>query len=224
MVLGQTDSIYPLLQFPTSFSEKVKQGLPTQEQHARDNPQDLTTVDEHLREAEIRDEERMNSRYNMWLTHYPYEHDKEARTENRVPNYYKAVERTCHSCIITVECTVLYQFTFHPELQTPPKIIAAQLWNHFAEIGINYEPSRAVLTCKGPPKPFLHPETKQYIGYWPKTKPAYKIKPLFTFSGELDAFPLRRKYELSRSKLTYTAWLQSAKITEIMQLNKINIA
>ena len=225
--LVRTDSIYPLLHFPTSFSDKVKQGLPTQEQHARDNPQDFTTVDEHVRDAEEQDQQRIDTRHNMWLTNYPYEHDKEeieARAEERLPNYYKAVERACHTCMITIERTVLYQFTFHPELQTPPKVIAAQIWNHLADIGIQYEPSRAVVTCKGPPRPFLHPETKQYIGYWPKIKPAYKIKPLFTFSGELDAFALRRKYELSHTKLTYTAWLRSAKITDIMKLNKINIA
>ena len=176
--LVRTDSIYPLLHFPTSFSDKVKQGLPTQEQHARDNPQDFTTVDEHVRDAEEQDQQRIDTRHNMWLTNYPYEHDKEeieARAEERLPNYYKAVERACHTCMITIERTVLYQFTFHPELQTPPKVIAAQIWNHLADIGIQYEPSRAVVTCKGPPRPFLHPETKQYIGYWPKIKPAYTV-------------------------------------------------
>ncbi len=52
----------------------------------------------------------------------------------------------------------------------------------------------------------------------------FHIKALFTHSGDLDCFYLRKKFETSRSKLTFVCWLRSAKIPQILILNKVELA
>jgi hypothetical protein len=90
--------------------------------------------------------------------------------------------------------------------------------------GFEIYSTRTMIKCKAPKRPYIHPNTRQYVGYHPQTKPEYHVDPQFTFGGDLDAFSLRRKYENTRCKLTYVTWLKSAKIDQIMKLNNIEIA
>jgi hypothetical protein len=62
------------------------------------------------------------------------------------------------------------------------------------------------------------------IGHQPECKLEYYIEPQFTHSGDLDCFALQKKYEMSRSRLTFVCWLRSPKIPQIMVLNKLEFA
>jgi len=213
--LTRTDSIYPNLKGVRSFSLVVK-GTST-------NLDNIKIEDGHSQGTEEEDEEfsqdpepqtdqeKIDKRKAHWQSQFLIKYYKEttsATMEGRITNLYKAAEKAAQISLLQIQRTVLYKFKFNPDYQIPATTIAIQLWNHFEAYGFELSLNK----CKEPSKPYLHPETRKYIGHQPECKMEYHIEPQFTHSGDLDCFSLRKKYELSRSKLTFICWLRSAKI------------
>ena len=109
-----------------------------------------------------------------------------ATMEGRIANLYKAAEKAAQISLLQIQRTVLYKFKFNPEYQVPATTIATQLWNHFESYGFELSMGTSTFKCKEPSKPYMHPETRQYIGHQPECKRQYNIEPKFTHSGDLD--------------------------------------
>ena len=57
----------------------------------------------------------------------------------------------------------------------------------------------------------------------PECKPQYHLKIQLTFGGHVDALSLRREFERSQMHLIYQAWLQSARLQEILEQNQLQM-
>jgi hypothetical protein len=170
--LVRTNSIYPNLEGVCSFSLVVKGAavdLDTRIKLENDNPDgNQETNAEFSQDPEPKtDQEKILQRKDHWLSHFLVEYVKEterASLEGRIANLYKATERAAEISLLTIQRTILYKFKFHPELKTPPTVLAAQLWNHFESYGFDLSINTSTFKCKEPSKPYLHPETRKYIG------------------------------------------------------------
>ena len=228
--LVRTDSIYPNLEGLLPFNLVVKgtskdpDYIKVEEGHSQGQEEEV----QHSQDPEPRtDQEKIDQRKSHWLSHFLVEYYREttsATMEGRIANLYKAAEKAAQISLLQIQRTVLYKFKFNPDYQVPATTIATQLWNHFESYGFELSIGTSTFKCKEPSKPYMHPETRQYIGHQPECKRQYNIEPKFTHSGDLDCFYLRKKFETSRSKLTFVCWLRSAKIPQILILNKVELA
>ncbi len=64
----------------------------------------------------------------------------------------------------------------------------------------------------------------QYNEPLPPMKPGYNPKIMFTHAGQLDHMSLRRQYEQTQTRLTYSAWLKSIRIPDLMKKHNVELA
>ena len=218
--LARTKSIYPTLDQSKSFSSIVKGYIEPKEEEERHE------VPPPRPQTPFNATQKLMKRQEHWEHQFNYEFNKEvtdAVLESRIANWYSATEKAAYQCKLEIPKSVLYSISFHPELETPPHILAKQVWNYLETHGFNISPTSEVITCVDTPKEHIDSELDMYTGPIPDCKPEYRPKIQINFAGQIDAFSLRRQYERSESKLTYATWLQSAKIPEILKNNQLQM-
>jgi len=187
--LVRTNSIYPNLEGVRSFSLVVKgtsnnlDNIKIEEGQSQGQEED---EEQHSQDPEPQtDQERIDKRKSHWQSHFLVEYYKETTS---------ATEKAAQISLLQIQRTVLYKFKFNPDYQIPATTIATQLWNHFESYGFELSIGTSTFKCKEPSKPYMHPETRKYIGHQPKCKMEYNIEPKFTHSGDLDCFYPRKKF------------------------------
>ena len=150
--LARTNSIYPTLDHSKSFSSIVKGYITTKEEEEEEEkfetPLSQTQQPFNATEKLVKSREHREHQFN-------YEFNKEgmnAELESRVANWYSAREKAAQQCKLEIPKLVLYNISFHPELETPPHILAKQVWNHFKTYGFNISPTNDTITCVDTPK------------------------------------------------------------------------
>ena len=99
---------------------------------------------------------KLQKRKNHWENQFTFEFNQEnanAQLKSRIANAYTAAERAAKHFMLKIPKIALYNFKFHPELDTPPQFIAKQMWNHFETFGFDISPICDRIRSVDLPKP-----------------------------------------------------------------------
>jgi hypothetical protein len=221
--LTRTDSVYPQLQFPQSFRDAVAKHQDELQKIESQQPRPLEKG-----QGVITDSIAILNRKTLWYEFFPDNHSTErfqASKDRRLPNFYHAVERTLQQhCQMEVDRNIIYSYKFNLNSDMSPQAEADNMWRHFQKFNIRHHNKIVYVTQSPADKtPFIS-ATMQYNEPLPPMKPEYNPKIMFTHAGQLDHMSLRRQYEQTQTRLTYSAWLKSIRIPDLMKKHNVELA